>query len=217
MANEYWENRYASEGTSGDGSIGELRAWKWKVITEFLPTLDHVIDIGCGDLSFWDDRNCKDYTGIDVSKTIIERNRKKRPEWSFINSSAEKYMNGLKKEYVFCLDVLFHIMDLETFIAILNNLCSYSTDYIFIHTWIKNPFSRRNQLKGSLYYLRKTNIRGMLTAMKIAVLHPYTDGKYQYFRSLETYMYIFENNGFELLSKKINENNGFYIFRKVKE
>jgi len=217
MANEYWENRYASEGTSGDGSIGELRAWKWKVITEFLPTIDHVIDLGCGDLSFWDGRKCKNYIGIDVSKTIIERNRKKRPEWSFINSPAEEYINGLKKECVFCLDVLFHIMNLEAFIAILNNLCFYSTNYIFVHTWVNNPFSKLNQIKRSLHCLRNLNAKGMLTAIKIAILHPYTDGKYQYFRSLETHMHVFKKNDFELICKKINKKSGLYIFRKTRK
>lgn len=216
MEEEYWEKRYASGGTSGPGSIGVDREWKWKVITEFLPTIDHVIDIGCGDLTFWEGRDCEDYTGIDVSKTIVNRNRIKRPKWSFINAPAERYINDLKKECVFCFDVLFHIMNSKFFLKILNNLCLYSTNYIFIHTWINNPFSRRNQIKHILYYLRKLNVRGILATLKIAIFTPYTDGKYQYFRPVEKYMYIFEKNGFKLIDMKINPNKigGFYIFKK---
>jgi hypothetical protein len=62
MKKEYWENRYASGGTSGCGSIGKLKEWEWKAITEYLPTPDHIIDVGCGDLSFWD--------GVMTAKTI---------------------------------------------------------------------------------------------------------------------------------------------------
>ncbi|MFX0141044.1 MAG: hypothetical protein ACFFDN_45820, partial [Candidatus Hodarchaeota archaeon] len=103
---QYWEQRYFSGGTSGPGSIGEEKAWKWSLIDQFVPDLNHVIDVGCGDLSFWEGRDCADYVGIDISKTIIEKNIKKRPKWQFIHTNAEKRIDGLKKEVVFCLDVL---------------------------------------------------------------------------------------------------------------
>ena len=78
--NEYWNERYASGGTSSTGSIGTSKKWKWRVIDCFIPKIDHVIDVGYGDLSFWEGRDSKYYTGIDVSKTVIEENQKKRPD-----------------------------------------------------------------------------------------------------------------------------------------
>ena len=59
----YWENRYESGGTSGKGSIGQLRAWKWQVIEDYAGPVDDVIDVGCGDLSFLEGKTSEKYTG----------------------------------------------------------------------------------------------------------------------------------------------------------
>jgi hypothetical protein len=218
LEKKYWEKRYASGGTSGPGSIGADREWKWRVITEFLTVVNHVIDIGCGDLTFWEGRDCRDYTGLDASETIIDKNRLRRPGWSFINALAEKRIAGLNKECVFCFDLLFHIMDVEAFITILENLCLYSTKHIFIHTWMYNPFSRRRQIKLFLINMVKGHMRRSLYSLKTALFTPYTDGNYQYFRQLEKYFYLFEKNGFELLEKRRSPNNfgGMYVFIKGK-
>ena len=211
----YWETRYALGGTSGVGSVGEARKWKWNVITEVISTLDHVIDVGCGDLTFWEGRDCKDYVGIDISKTITDKNKLDHPKWSFINAPAERYIEGLKNECVICLDVLFHIIDSVSFIQILDNLCRYSTSLIFIHTWIDNPFGRWKQLKHGLHNLMKLRLNRAITALRIAIFTPYKDGSYQYFRSLEQYMDIFERNGFKLLDKreKPDKYGCLYIFK----
>jgi len=55
---DYWERHYSKGGSSGPGSIGNYRSWKWNTILEFENSIDDVIDIGCGDLSFWEGRNC---------------------------------------------------------------------------------------------------------------------------------------------------------------
>ncbi|MFB0560292.1 MAG: methyltransferase domain-containing protein [Candidatus Lokiarchaeia archaeon] len=214
---QYWEKRYSSGGNSGAYSI----AWKWGVIDRYLPELNHVLDIGCGDLNFWEGRDCEDYVGIDISKTVIEKNRKKRPKWQFFCTSGEKRIDGLKKQIVFCLDVLMHVMDTKSFLKILHNLCHYSTEYIFIHTWKNNIFDNRTRLKRFLHYLMKFDIIKALDMLKNIKVkkpqrHRVTDGKYQYFRNLECYLDIFREYGFELL--RIEENpdkfGALYIFRK---
>ncbi|WP_455277030.1 methyltransferase domain-containing protein [[Eubacterium] cellulosolvens] len=213
---KYWEERYATGGSSGIGSVGIEKKWKWKVITNFIPKVDHVIDVGCGDLSFWTGKNCEDYIGIDISETIIERNKIKRPKWVFICAPAEKYIKSLRKECVFCLDVFFHIMNPEKISTIIENLCVYSNKYIFIHTWITNPFSRRKQLNRLLKCLRKLDIRSTIIALKIAIFHPYKDGGHQYFHPFEKYIHIFEEKNFKLLDKRENPNgvSGLYIFKR---
>jgi hypothetical protein len=214
---EYWEERYASGGTSGQGSIGASREWKWKVINSFFPKINHVIDVGCGDLSFWEGRDCEDYLGIDISETVIKENREKRPEWSFIISKAETHVEGLKSECVFCFEILFHIMSDEVFTAILENLCRYSTKYIIIHTWIRNPFTIRNQVKKILLATARGRIKWGLTTLARSISTPYTDGRYQYFRPLEQFIYIFKECGFTLIEKRENpiDNIGaIYLFKK---
>ena len=90
----YWEERYASGSDSGKGSIGDIRKWKWSIINTYLHHVKEVIDIGCGDLSFWEGVKCLDYVGIDISPTIIKANMAKRPDWIFITASVDVYQKG---------------------------------------------------------------------------------------------------------------------------
>ncbi len=181
----YWDERYARGRPSG----GYSYPWKWGVIEEFLPVVDHVVDVGCGDLLFWEGRDCEDYTGIDTSEIIIARNRAKRPRWRFINAPAEERIRDLKKPVVLCISVLYHIMSEERYIKILENLCHYSSRWILIYTWIENPFGNR-------------------------YMGPLTDGVYQYFRRFEEYLHIFEEKGFSLIAVGRNPDGigAFYVF-----
>ncbi|MCW4041266.1 MAG: hypothetical protein NWE83_11015, partial [Candidatus Bathyarchaeota archaeon] len=160
---------------------------------------------------------CSNYIGIDISETIINRNRVKKPGWTFIISPAENFIQNIKSMCVFCFDLLFHIMDSNIFIKILNNICKYSTDYVFIYTWIENPFTKKFWLNKLVSELKRLNIIGAGLAFKNALYPKYTDGKYQYFRSLEKFNFVFAKNGFKLIQKRKNPDDigGMYIFRKM--
>lgn len=138
----YWDNRYKTGGTSGCGSIGELRDWKWGIIKKYHPELTSVIDIGCGDMRFWENQPLPEiYTGIDISETIIKRNQEKYPQGNFKVVSSTETMN-LEADTVFCFDMLFHIMEKDEYIKTLENCCNYSKKYIFIYTWLINPLKK---------------------------------------------------------------------------
>ncbi len=155
---EYWDTRYRTKlhgGKSGEGSIGENRTWKWIQIEKFVDVSNRsVVDVGCGDLSFWEGRNCASYEGIDFSKTIIEKNRLIKPDWKFIQGDASNEFD-FAGEAVFCFDVLFHIMSDEIYFKILQNLAKWTKKWLFIYTWHKTKFGDAP-----------------------------TDGNYQYFRPL---------------------------------
>ena len=76
---KYWNKRYANGLTSGDGSIGCLKDFKWGIIDKYVGDISQksVIDVGCGDLSFWEGKDCDEYTGIDISNVVIEHNKEK--------------------------------------------------------------------------------------------------------------------------------------------
>jgi len=135
----WWERHYLLGGGSGHGSAGKYREWKWGVIKLYVPQTSSmdVIDIGCGDLQFWHGRSCAKYLGIDWSETIITKNRKLRVGWDFLSLPAERYIPDIRAKIVLCFDLLIHIESVAIFRRILENLCWYSEDLIFVYNWIE--------------------------------------------------------------------------------
>ena len=217
---DYWDHRYSSGGTSGCGSVGKPKEWKWRIIEESVPNISgsKVLDVGCGDLSFWDGRDCDSYVGIDFSKTVIEKNKKKRRKWHFIQANAEDFIPRLEMDVVFCFDVLFHIMDTDRFRAILHNLCRYSGRFIFIHTWWNNPFDRRKRIEKLANKILQLRIRSALYVAYdlLRYREKVTDKEYVYYRSLLGYMNIFREHRFSLIRIELNPDHmgALYIFRK---
>lgn len=200
---EYWETRYAKGDSSGEGSVGPNRAWKWAIIEKYVSSLDDVVDIGCGDLRFWEGRDCHKYFGLDLSATVIQRNRESRPKWRFEVGHAEYRIPNLRARIVLCLDMLFHIMDDEVFVNVLENLCRYSKEWIFTYTWRRNPF---------LFWAIK-NAHNVGLSRTFAYLRG-TDGKYQKYRTFGKYFWIFERQGFTLLAKHGHGDGAMYVFLK---
>jgi hypothetical protein len=203
---EYWETRYKSGGSSGAGSVGRDREWKWGVIASYVSPVDDVIDVGCGDLSFWDRRNCQKYLGLDVSQTVIEKNRFVRPYWRFCTRDAEIRIEGERARIVLCLDVLFHVIDEGKLNRILNNLCYYSNEWIFVYTWSQNPFALRWQLHELSRALATLDAPGALAiASRVAASffkETISDDVYQRYRRFDSYLPIFTKNGFRVVGRR---------------
>ncbi len=143
---EYWDHRYKKGYDSGEGSVGVHRDWKWSQIESIIPSISEVVDVGCGDLRFWEGKDCPSYIGLDISPTIIKQNITKRPQWGFICGNAiTRY--PFKANVVLCMDMLFHIMNDDDFDKILDNLMEYTKEWIIIYTWDKNPFSTKDDMK----------------------------------------------------------------------
>lgn len=156
ISRTWWERHYRSGHRSGHGSVGKYRDWKWGVIERYVPDISSVdvIDVGCGDLTFWEGRTCTKYLGIDWSEFIIKKNRESREGWNFIVSPAEQYIPGIMATVVFCFDLLIHIETAAVFRRILENLCRYSEDLIFIYNWIN---SRKTDGRLSFYHPLEVN------------------------------------------------------------
>ncbi len=188
----YWEKRYKAGGHSGKGRKGLERWWKQRQIRKYTNAND-VIDVGCGDLDFWQGKKIKNYIGIDVSESLLKKNKKKRSQWKFILSGGEVTHNIFAKD-VFCFEMLYHIMDDKSYVEILENLTKYSTRYIFIQTWNENP-------------VKELEIRG----------------HYQKYRDFNKYISLIESRGFKLIAikkypywlKVINRvGAGLWVFKK---
>jgi hypothetical protein len=195
---KFWNNKYEQGGISGRGSIGLYRNWKWNQIQFAIGTDIHsLIDVGCGDMSFWNHpiakKMMKDlkYTGIDISDNIIKRNRKALPDLDFIIAPAHVEQPGLRAQAVFALDLLFHIMDDGEYEMLIETLCQYASQYLVIYTWMKNPFT---------------------------VLNRDGDGVSQKYRPLGNVKHIFSKNNMQLVVSKnvpYDEFGRLYVFERL--
>lgn len=123
-ADAIWGKNSEGYGTSGSGSTLENTTVYREFLTSFLRTykIHSVVDIGCGDWSFskeipWGDIA---YTGIDIVKTLIEKNERLygKKNISFIH--ADLIRDDLPKaDLLICKDVLQHLTNeqIMTFLA----------------------------------------------------------------------------------------------------
>lgn len=210
----YWEGHYAAGGVSGEGSVGAIRQWKWDQIRSIVGDVDDVVDVGCGDLSFWDDRLPPIYTGIDISETIVAKNRERHPEATFIVADAA-VPQTVSGRIVLCMDMLFHIMDDGTYRGILTNLGQYSREWVFVYTWHNNPFEDRNSRR---YVARKLIRKGRIFSSIKARAGSATDFDYQTYRRFEDYAPLITDQGFSHVETRsepaIERWGALYVFRR---
>jgi hypothetical protein len=199
MEKEFWNKKYAAGGRSGRGSIGIYRNWKWNKIKAMIGLdFNSLIDVGCGDLTFFNHPSGKrvlkqrifHYQGIDVSDEIIEVNKIRYPDLKFACQSAHIPIAGLSAQVVFCLDLLFHLMNDEEFKAALENCCRYTNQFLVIYNWSRNPFGPDKV----------------------------TDGISNYYRNVSDYNYIFNSQDMERLTTfevPYDPYGALYFFRRV--
>lgn len=120
-ARDYWENRYASGGTSGDGSIGRLAEFKGDYLnTKIAETgASSVIEFGCGDGDQLELLEVERYIGLDVSASVIQRCaarfRDDRTKSFFLYDSRAFHDPGgiFLSDIAMSIDVTYHIVDEE--------------------------------------------------------------------------------------------------------
>lgn len=137
MSRQYWDDRYKTGKGSGKGSCNEWAKCKLDFIDLCSP-LHSILDVGCGDLSFWKNRVFNDYIGFDWSKEAIEKAHVNRPDLTTFVHDATIPLE-FKTWSVICLDILFHIKDEKKYKKIIENIFSYAIHQVIISTWSKEP------------------------------------------------------------------------------
>jgi SAM-dependent methyltransferase len=137
----YWEQRYAKGGNSGDGSYGALAEFKADFLKRFIErtNMQSFIEFGCGDGNQLNLIPYPKYIGLDISPTIIERNRAKFTDQSrqfFVFDPATHRQNkALTASQVgLSLDVIFHLTEDEIFETYMENLFLSASDYVIIYS-----------------------------------------------------------------------------------
>lgn len=132
----YWEERYASGGTSGKGSYGELAKFKAKVLNEFVLNnrVKNIIEYGCGDGNQLKLAVYPSYVGFDVSITAINHCRN-----LFIDDPTKRFelitdYKDEKAELTLSLDVIYHLVEDSVYQQYMTRLFNSSERFVIIYS-----------------------------------------------------------------------------------
>ena len=149
---DYWEKRYAYGGNSGPGSYNHLAKFKAAIINNFVNNnnISTVIEWGCGDGNQLTLATYKNYIGYDVSQSAINICKKK-----FYNDSTKafyhlnnNFINNKTADLSLSLDVIYHLIEDNTFEVYMNNLFKSSNKYIIIYS------SNVDKIDTKVFYVR---------------------------------------------------------------
>ncbi len=138
----YWETRYKQGGNSGNGSYGELAAFKAEILNTFISEhqIDSVIEFGCGDGNQLGFLKCPHYLGVDVSETALRACRQK-----YTSDPTKRFMLAGPDaayplaEMAMSLDVIYHLVEDSVFTAYMRTLFDSATRYVVIYSSNGNP------------------------------------------------------------------------------
>lgn len=133
---KYWERVYARGGHSGPGSEGELARFKATIVNNFVADncVESAIEFGCGDGRQLRLFSIPRYLGLDVSKSVITRCRSMfggDPSKSF--KPMGEY-SGEQAELGLSLDVVYHLVEDDVFLAHMTRLFSAATKYVIVYS-----------------------------------------------------------------------------------
>lgn len=143
----YWELRYRYGGTSGQGSYGAEAAYKTRFLNELIArrAIASVVDFGCGDGNQLRELALPRYLGFDVSATAIERCR---ADYAADATKSFRHVGeyaGERADAAWSLDVLYHLVEDETFFAYLDRLFDAAERLVVVYA---TNYDDRRALRG---------------------------------------------------------------------
>lgn len=159
----YWEERYKSGGNSGSGSYNRLAEFKAKIINDFIEEkkIASSIEFGCGDGNNLSLINYPKYIGLDVSPTSTKlciNKFKDDSSKSFYVYNSLAFQDNHKlfsAELSLSLDVIFHIVEDDTFIKYMNDVFHASQKYVIVYS--------RDYSEKQVYHEKSRNISQWIT------------------------------------------------------
>jgi hypothetical protein len=133
---EYWQQRYKSRGTSGDGSYNKLAEFKADVLNGFVRErqIRTIIEYGCGNGNQLRLSEYPSYIGFDLSPEAISQ-----CENIFSNDETKifKLLDAYSNEtaqLTLSLDVIYHLIEDDVFFAYMRWLFDSSTRFVIIYS-----------------------------------------------------------------------------------
>ncbi|HEX6398459.1 MAG TPA: class I SAM-dependent methyltransferase [Steroidobacteraceae bacterium] len=139
---DYWERRYRAGLSSGSGSYDELAHYKAQVLNEFVRehAIQDVIELGCGDGNQLTLARYPRYLGLDVSSSAVDLCAKRFRDdasKSFLWYDPQRTLrlaSFVGADLVVSLDVIYHLLEDETYRAYLRDLFSMSRRFVIIYS-----------------------------------------------------------------------------------
>ncbi len=134
-SSNYWEERYRKGGTSGTGSYGRIARFKAEVLNDFVSQngITSVIEFGSGDGNQLALAEYPAYVGVDISETAVRACRERfaeDPSKSFVTVSR---YDGQVAELTLSLDVIYHLVEDETYETYMKSLFDASERFVIIY------------------------------------------------------------------------------------
>ncbi len=133
---QYWQDRYLEGGTSGAGSYGRLAAFKAGMLNTFVAEhgIQTIIEFGCGDGAQLSLAAYSRYIGIDISREAVDLCKRKfrdDPSKTFLHVSEPR--PELKLDLAISLDVIFHLVEDDTFNLYMSDLFRAACKFVIIY------------------------------------------------------------------------------------
>lgn len=138
VSGDYWERRYARGGSSGAGSVGRLAEFKADVLNDFVARnrVTSVVEFGCGDGDQLALCSYPEYTGVDVSRVVLDACRLRFADdekKQFFHLSETESFRG-PYDLALSLDVLYHLIEDDIFEDYMQRLFGAASQHVIIYS-----------------------------------------------------------------------------------
>ena len=174
----YWEERYATGGSSGVCSHGKFAEFKAEILNSFVEEnrIETIIELGCGDGNQLALANYPHYVGFDVSATAIALCRDR-----FAGDTTKSFhlmdeSNGERADLALSLDVIYILVEQDNFEAYMRRLFCAATGFVIIYSsnkdqdWV-NTYGHLKHRKFTAWV--EANIDGWSLDRHIPNRYPY--------------------------------------------
>lgn len=165
----YWKERVSGRmglGAVGHRSLGpDYNQWIYQRRVDVLGSVcddllnigdgSRVLDLGCGSgfyEAFWQSREIRHLTGVDISAQNISAIQLLYPEYRFIEADLSKRNTVLGEQYdvVTLFDVLYHLVDDEDAVRALGYVAAHLSQnghFLIFDQLLKQDYSLRKHVK----------------------------------------------------------------------
>lgn len=136
-SDQYWIDRYKTKNfNSGAGSYGRLAAFKAQIINDFVHQNDikSAIEFGSGDGNQAALFRIPHYLGVDISPEAVAVCTRRFKAHANKRFAVDRDYRGQRAELALSLDVIYHLIEDDTFDAYMSQLFGAAERYVIVYS-----------------------------------------------------------------------------------